>query len=85
MKGKDEYKGEDGKFNHQIYRDANKDKIKERMTGYREKNKEIISQKNAKYHETNKELINAKRRLKYLQKKVGSSGGSDDDNDCHSV
>lgn len=85
MKGKDEYKGEDGKFDYQLYRDSNKDKIKERMQGYREKNKDTINQKSAKYHESNKEQINAKRRLKYLQNKTGSSGGGNDDNDCHSV
>jgi len=87
MKGKDEYKGEDGKFDYKLYCDANKDKIKDRMTGYREKNIETINAKSAKYHETNKEQINAKRRLKYLQNKMGSSGANDVDdvNDCHSV
>lgn len=84
MKGKEEYKGEDGKFDYQKYRDLNKDKTSERMKGYREKNKELINQKSAKYHSENKEVINAKRRLKYLEKKLALSGDSDD-NDCHSV
>lgn len=85
MKGKEEYKGEDGKFNYQLYRQLNRDKINEKNKTYKEKNKELINQKSAKYHEQNKEVINAKRRLKYLEKQMALYGGSDDDNDCHSV
>jgi adenylate kinase family enzyme len=68
------YSGEDGKFDGKKYREVNREKINSRMQSYREKNKEVINIKSAIYHEKNKEIINAKRRLKYLEKKNGSSG-----------
>jgi hypothetical protein len=50
-----------------IYRDENRDRIKERQREYRNNNKELIREKKRLYREKNKDKISEKKRREYLE------------------